>query len=278
MKHFKYLLLLLCTYGMAQIQTPQPSPTTKIEQVVGLTNVSLEYSRPSMRGRKIMGELVPMGEMWRAGANKNSTISFSDAVKVGGKNLEAGTYSLFIRPGNSMWEVFFYTQIENWGLPSEWDINSIAATVESKTEKLSDAVESFTIAIEDLSNDGANLIIKWENTQVSIPLEVPTHSKTMASIKETMKGEPKAGDYYSAAIYFRQSGQDLKQAKNWIAKAIEMDSGKYWMYRQQSLILAELNEKDAAIAAAKSSLKLAEKAGNQDYVRLNNKSIEEWSK
>ena len=277
MKILKYLLLFICTYGVAQIQTPQPSPITKIEQVVGLTNVSLEYSRPSMRGRKIMGDLVPMGEMWRAGANKNSMIRFSDAVKVSGKNLEAGTYSLFVRPGTSMWEVFFYTQIENWGLPSEWDINSIAATVEVKTEKLSDAVESFTIAIEDLSNDGANLTFKWENTQVSIPLEVPTHSKTMAYIKETMKGEPKAGDYYNAAIYFRQSGQDLKQAKNWIAKAIEMDSGKYWMYRQQSLILAELNEKDAAIAAAKSSLKLAEKAGNQDYVRLNKKFIEKWS-
>ena len=142
MKILNYLLLFICTYGVAQIQTPQPSPITKIEQVVGLTNVSLEYSRPSMRGRKIMGDLVPMGEMWRAGANKNSMIRFSDAVKVSGKNLEAGTYSLFVRPGTSMWEVFFYTQIENWGLPSEWDINSIAATVEVKTEKLSDAVES----------------------------------------------------------------------------------------------------------------------------------------
>ena len=100
----------------------------------------------------------------------------------------------------------------------------------------------------------------------------------MASIKETMKGDPKAGDYYSAAVYYRQSNQDLNQAKKWIAKAIEMDSGKYWMYRQQSLILAKLNEKEVAIAAAKVTLKLAEEAGNKDYVRLNTKAIEEWSK
>ena len=100
----------------------------------------------------------------------------------------------------------------------------------------------------------------------------------MASIQETMKGNPKSGDYYNAAIYFRQSNQDLKQAKNWITKAIEMDSGKYWMYRQQSLILAELNDKEGAINAAKESLKLAKEAGNQDYVRLNTNAIEEWSK
>ena len=100
----------------------------------------------------------------------------------------------------------------------------------------------------------------------------------MASIKETMKGSPKSRDYYSAAIYYRETGKDLRQAKKWIAKAIDLDEGKYWMYRQQSLILAELKETEAAIVAAKTSLKLAEEAGNNDYIRLNTKSIEEWSK
>ena len=278
MKHLNFLLVFVCAFGMAQIQTPQPSPSTKVEQVVGLTKVTLEYSRPAMRGRTIMGELIPMGELWRAGANKNSTLSFSDDVTVGGKALKQGTYAIFIRPGVTMWEVFFYTQIENWGIPEKWDTKSIAATVEVETQTLKEAVESYTISVDDLNNNGATINFKWENTLVSVPLEVPTHSKTMASIKETMKGDPKAGDYYSAAIYYRQSNQDLNQAKKWIAKAIEMDSGKYWMYRQQSLILAELNEKEAAVAAAKVSLKLADEAGKKDYVRLNTKAIEEWSK
>jgi len=278
MKYLKYMFLFVCTYGIAQIQTPQPSPLAKVEQEIGLTQVTIEYSRPAMRGRSIMGELVPMGELWRAGANKNSLITFSDAVKVGGIDLDAGTYSIFIRPGESMWEVFFYTEIENSGLPAKWNPDSIAATVEVESKKLSESIESFTIALENLNNNGATINFKWENTQASILLEVPTHIKTMASIQETMKGNPKSGDYYNAAIYFRQSNQDLKQAKNWIAKAIEMDSGKYWMYRQQSLILAELNDKEGAINAAKESLKLAKEAGNQDYVRLNTNAIEEWSK
>jgi hypothetical protein len=278
MKHLKLIILLCSGLAVAQIQTPQPSPSTTLEQVVGLTEVKIEYSRPAMRGRTIMGDLVPYGSLWRTGANKNTTLSFSDPVTVGGQALAAGTYALFTRPGKSLWEVFFYTETENWGTPQEWQSKSVAAVIEVPTQSLAEPLESFTISINELTNTGANISLSWENTRVTLPLEVPTDEKTMASIKETMKGTPKAGDLYQAAVYYRESGRDLQTAKKWIGKAIEMDPGKYWMFRQQALILADLNEKEEAIKAAQSSLELAEKAGNQDYVRLNTKAIEEWSK
>ncbi|MDG1191852.1 MAG: DUF2911 domain-containing protein [Flavobacteriaceae bacterium] len=278
MKHLKLIILLCSSLAVAQIQTPQPSPSTTLEQVVGLTEVKIEYSRPAMRGRTIMGDLVPYGSLWRTGANKNTTLSFSDPVTVGGQALAAGTYALFTRPGKSLWEVFFYTETENWGTPQEWQSKSVAAVIEVPTQSLAEPEESFTISINELTNTGANIHLSWENTRVTLPLEVPTDDKTMASIKETMKGTPKAGDLYQAAVYYRESGRDLQTAKKWIGKAIEMDPGKYWMFRQQAFILADLNEKEAAIKAAQSSLELAEKAGNQDYVRLNTKAIEEWSK
>jgi hypothetical protein len=278
MKHLKLIILLCSSLAVAQIQTPQPSPSNTLEQVVGLTEVKIEYSRPAMRGRTIMGDLVPYGSLWRTGANKNTTISFSDPVTVGGQALAAGTYALFTRPGKSLWEVFFYTETENWGTPQEWQSKSVAAVIEVPTQSLAEPEESFTISINELTNTGANIHLSWENTRVTLPLEVPTDDKTMASIKETMKGTPKAGDLYQAAVYYRESGRDLQTAKKWIGKAIEMDPGKYWMFRQQAFILADLNEKEAAIKAAQSSLELAEKAGNQDYVRLNTKAIEEWSK
>jgi len=278
MKHLKLIILLCSSLAVAQIQTPQPSPSTTLEQVVGLTEVKIEYSRPAMRARTIMGDLVPYGSLWRTGANKNTTLSFSDPVTVGGQALAAGTYALFTRPGKSLWEVFFYTETENWGTPQEWQSKSVAAVIEVPTQSLADPEESFTISINELTNTGANIHLSWENTRVTLPLEVPTDEKTMASIKETMKGTPKAEDLYQAAVYYRESGRDLQTAKKWIGKAIEMDPGKYWMYRQQALILADLNKKEAAIKAAQSSLELAEKAGNQDYVRLNTKAIEEWSK
>lgn len=278
MKHLKLIILLCSGLAVAQIQTPQPSPSTTLEQVVGLTEVKIEYSRPAMRGRTIMGDLVPYGSLWRTGANKNTTLSFSDPVTVSGQALAAGTYALFTRPGKSLWEVFFYTETENWGTPQEWQSKSVAAVIEVPTQSLAEPLESFTISINELTNTGANISLSWENTRVTLPLEVPTDEKTMASIKETMKGTPKAGDLYQAAVYYRESGRDLQTAKKWIGKAIEMDPGKYWIYRQQALILADLNEKEEAIKAAQSSLELAEKAGNQDYVRLNTKAIEEWSK
>ena len=278
MKHLKLIILLCGGLAVAQIQTPQPSPSNTMEQVVGLTEVKIEYSRPTMRGRTIMGDLVPYGSLWRTGANKNTTLSFSDPVTVGGQALAAGTYALFTRPGKSLWEVFFYTETENWGTPQEWQSKSVAAVIEVPTQSLAEPEESFTISINELTNTGANIHLSWENTRVTLPLEVPTDEKTMASIKETMKGTPKAGDLYQAAVYYRESGRDLQTAKKWIGKAIEMDPGKYWMFRQQALILADLNEKEAAIKSAQSSLELAEKAGNQDYVRLNTKAIEEWSK
>lgn len=275
----KSIVLFLLSIGLtnAQIVAPQPSPLAKIEQTVGLTQVSIEYSRPSMRGRTVMGDLVPYGEIWRTGANRNTTLSFSDAITIGKQEIAAGTYALYSRPGISMWEVFFYNQTDNPGLPEKWDPKAIAATIEVPIRELDTPVETFSIALETLHNEGATLQLKWETTQIDITFKVPTDAKTMASIEKTISGSPKPGDYYAAAVYYRETNRDLNTAKQWIAKAVEQDPGKYWMYRQQALILAGLNELDAAVEAAKTSLELAEKAGNKDYVRLNTKSIEEWS-
>ena len=278
MKNIYSILLIVSGFAFGQIETPQPSPLAKIEQVVGLTDVAITYSRPAVNNRSIMGDLVPYGKIWRAGANANTTIEFSDEVKIGGQKLASGKYAIFIRPGVSMWEVFFYTKTDNGGLPDEWNPKAVALVVESSVDIFDKPIESYTISIDNLHQNGATLNFSWENTQASLELSVPTEAKTMASINKTMKGTPKSRDYYNAAVYYREVGKDLNKAKQWIAKAIELDDGKYWMYRQQALILKALNETDAAIEASKTSLKLATEAGKQDYVRLNNKAIAEWSK
>ena len=272
------LSLVLSPVTMAQVQTPQPSPATQLKQAVGLTKVEVEYSRPSKRGREIMGELVPFGEMWRTGANKNTMITFSDDVKVGGQALAAGTYAIFSRPGAQMWEVFFYTDSENWGTPQEWDAEKVAATVEAPVKSSSETMESFEIWISDLNNNGAQINMGWEDQYISMALEVPTRKKAMASIEKTLSGEPKANDYYSAASYYLQEKMDLEQAAKWIAKAVELRNDAYWNHRQHALILHELGKNDAAIAAAKTSQELAEKAGNSSYVRMNKESIAAWTK
>lgn len=224
-----------------------------------------------------MGALVPYGELWRTGANKNTVISFSDAVTFGDQELAAGSYAIYTRPGKEQWEVFFYTETENWGNPAEWDAAKVAATVEV-APTTGKNIESFSIWISNLHNNGATLNLGWADTQVSLDFGVPTVAKATASINEALKGEPKHRDYYSAAVYYLQEGQDLNQAKAWIEKAIEGKDDAYWYFRQYSLILEGLEDVDGAIAAAKQSLALAETAGNPDYVRMNKEAIAKWSK
>ena len=279
MKKLIYVLAIsMSLTAWSQVKTPQPSPASKLIQTVGLTDVTITYSRPSMNGREIMGALVPFGEIWRTGANQNTVISFSDVVTFGDQELPAGDYAIYTQPGEESWDVYFYNDTSNWGTPSKWDDTKISAqvtTVPLQTETIS----SFTIWISDLHNNGASLNIGWENTYITLPFGVPTIAKATASIDEVLKNDPKHRDFYSAAVYFLQENQDLNKAKEWISKAIaENDQEAYWYFRQQSLILAGLNEYDEAIEAAKKSLELATKAGNKDYVRLNTISIEEWSK
>ncbi|ETN96306.1 DUF2911 domain-containing protein [Zhouia amylolytica] len=278
----KLALILLCAFMStslleAQVQTPAPSPTANFEQKVGLTDVSLTYSRPSMRGRTIFGNLVPYDKLWRTGANANSVITFSDDVTVNGQTLKAGSYAIFTKPGKSSWDVIFYADTNNWGTPENWDESKVAAKATVEVISLPFEVESFTIDLNNLSNNGASMGIYWENTYVGVPFEVPTTKKAIASIEKTMAG-PGAGDYFQAAVYYLQEGKDLDQASMWIDKAISMsgDEPPFWMLRQKSLILAKKGDKKGAISAAKASLAAAEKAGNADYVKLNKDSLKEW--
>ena len=275
-----YLLLavsLFCSITFAQVRTPQPSPKAKISQVVGMTDFTIEYARPSKRGRAIVGNLIRFGELWRTGANKNTTIEFSDTIMIKGKEIPSGKYAIYALPNENSWVLYFYSKTDSWGVPKEWDESKIALSITLPVQRIDKEVETFTIDISDIKSSGANINLSWENTLISLPVEVPSVKQAMLSIEKTLSNNPKAGDYYNAAVYYLNEGHDLNQAKTWISKAVEMQDDAFWMFRQQSLILAGLNETSAAIAAAKKSLALAIKAGNKDYEIMNNESIEKWS-
>lgn len=277
----KKIMLCLAVLGMtfstqAQIQTPQPSPFSKVEQKVGLTDVTLEYSRPNMRGRTVFGDLIPYGEVWRLGANTNTKITFSTDVKVGGKDLKAGIYALYAIPSEKSWEVIFYTDANNWGNPEKWDDSKIAAKVTVETYPMQMKAETFTISFDDLTSNGATLGFSWSDVYAGVKFEVPTEKIVSSSITKAMNG-PSAGDYYAAAVYYLQEGKDMKKAKEWIDKAMTMtDNPAYYQLRQQSLIYAKAGDKKGAITIAKKSLAAAEAAGNTDYVKMNNDSLKEW--
>jgi len=274
-KIFVLLAVALFTYSVnAQVKVPQPSPAAKVEQVIGLTDVSVEYSRPSMKGRTIFGDLVPYDKLWRTGANKNTMITFGDDVKVNGKELKKGSYAIFTKPGKESWDVTFYTDTNNWGTPRKWDDSKVAATVAVKPAKLPMKVETFTIMFNDLGMDSGKMFIIWEGLEIPLTIETKAKEQSVASIEKVMAG-PSANDYYQAAVFFKNI-KDFGKAKEHIEKAVAARADAFWYHRQHSLILAGNGDKDGAIKAAKTSLELAEKAGNADYVKLNKDSLKEW--
>ena len=259
----------------AQISTPSLSPGAKYTQKVGLVDVTVEYSRPSVRGRKIMGDLVPFNTIWRTGANAATKFSFSDDVKVGGQELKKGSYAVLTKPGEKEWKVMFYA-FEQPGFNSYVEKEPTASFMVN-SQKLPMTIESFTIGIGNLSATGAQVWVMWENTMVGFPIEVNTHKAVEANIKQVMAG-PSQNDYYAAASYYEQNDKNLETALKYVNKAIDMGYKRYWTVGTKSNILSKLGKKAEAISAAKMSAKLASEAGNQGWVKTMEKNIMAWSK
>lgn len=279
MKKILTLLIGLTLVAMsnAQVQTPPASAPAELEVIVGLTKIEIEYARPNRNDRTIFGDLVPYGKLWRTGANKNSTIQFSDDVIIDGQTLKAGKYAIFTKPEKNSWEIYFYTDTENWGLPQNWEDSKVAAKTTAKVTTLPLEIETFSISIDDLTIDSGKLNFLWGNVYVETKIEVPTDKKVMNSIDATMKGSPKMEDYLAAANYYYNTNKDIKQAKSWIDEGMKSNKEpKFWQLRQQSLIYAKAGDKKGAIDLAKKSLDLAQKAGNADYVKMNQDSLKEW--
>ena len=272
---FSFALIVLNSY--AQITTPKASPLSKIEQKVGLADITISYSRPGKKDRVVFGDVVPFGEIWRFGANENTKITSSESLIFGKDTLKAGTYAIFTKPNKDKWEVYFYTETTNWGTPEKWDDQKVALKMTAPVTALNDVVENLTISFDNLQNSGATLQFSWDKTRINIPFALNTKDKVVASIKKTMDG-PTANDFHQAANYYFQEKLDLKQALTWSTRAVEMRPEAYWMSRLMAQLQAANGDYRGAIETAKKSMVAAEKDGDNNYVKMNKTSIEEWSK
>lgn len=274
----KLLILLLIgsfTNSYAQVSTPAPSPLCKIEQKIGLATVTVEYSRPSKKNRIVFGDLVPYGKTWRTGANACTKVTFSDDLEVQGVKVAKGSYALFTIPGEESWEVILYNDINVSGVPDNYDISKEVAHVKVTPELIPYTVESFTIGFDELRNESATLMIIWETSLVPVKLRFDTDSKVMKNIEKVMAG-PSSNDYYQAARYYFENNKDLNMSLKWIQVANQLDP-QFWKLRVESLILAKLGRKAEAIEVAQKSKAKAIEAKNDEYVKMNDDSIKEWS-
>lgn len=278
MKKAIFSLALTAAFTLnAQVKAPQPSPSSTLKQTVGLSEITVEYSRPSAKERKVFGELVPFDKLWRTGANGSTDITFSSDANFGGTEIKAGKYSLYTIPSQGEWEVILYKDTEQWGAPEKLEDSQIAVRCKAKAEKASPFVDTFTIGFDKLRNNGADLVISWEDTAVKVPLTVDSRKDVLASIEKTMNG-PSANDYYQAASYYYDEKMELDKALKWSQKAAELRPEAFWMMKLQSEIYAAKGDYKNAVATAQKSLEGAKKAGNQDYVKINQDNINKWNK
>lgn len=268
-------LFVLQTILPAQLIVPAASPSATVRQAVGLTDVEVTYSRPSTKGRKIFGNagLVPYDEMWRTGANDATKLTVSDEVVVIGTKLPKGSYAILTKPSSNDWTVYIYPfEKKSWSsyLDSK-PILVLFPIVEQSQER----VESFRISFEELKIDRMQMVLAWENTKLTFPIRVEDHDQVMANINQAMEG-PSEFDYFFAATYLHESGKNIDKALEYIQKATKSEKPRFFFFRREALILADMNRKKDAILAARRSSELALSAGNQDFLRLNELSIKEW--
>ncbi|WP_158860677.1 DUF2911 domain-containing protein [Lunatibacter salilacus] len=275
-KQFIYLFALVMLINSplrAQIQMPQASPPSKVSQLVGLTQVTLEYSRPSVRERKIFGELVPFGQVWRTGANSATIIEFSTDVTVEGQPLKAGKYALYSIPEKNASTIVFSSKTDLWGAvgysPSD-DVLRVKAT----SKKLKRPIETLEIGFRDITDSGASLFIDWEkvSTQLRIKSEVDPLVMNQIQAHVIDKTPDNPGIYFQAATYYFNTDRDLNLALDWVTKSVEADP-KYWTVHLKAKIEQKLNMKEEAKASATKSMEMAKEANNLDYVGLNERLI-----
>ncbi|MEO5959611.1 MAG: DUF2911 domain-containing protein [Opitutaceae bacterium] len=253
-----------------KIAFPAASPDSVVKQKVGFTDIEVTYSRPGVKGRKIFGGLEPYGAVWRTGANSATKISFSTPVKIEGNTLPAGAYALYSIPGANEWTVIFNKVTGEWGAYS-YKAENDALRVKVKPTALAQAVETFTIDINDIKTESATLNLVWEKTRVPVKLEFDVVKSVVAQIDAAMASGavlPEAA-YFSAAMFYYEHGLDLRKAKTWVEEATKGEKPLFYMLHGKAKILAKLGDKAGATAAAKQSIAAADGAAKAEYTRLN---------
>ena len=275
MKKLLLVALVAGSFSFAnaqQLRTPAPSPAQTIKQDFGLSDIELSYSRPGVKDRKIFGDLVPYGKVWRTGANNATTITFGDEVMIGGKKVPAGKYGLLTIPGEDEWTMIISKQTDV-SSPAAYKESEDVVRVKAKPAKVGMKAETFTMQFANVQAESVELHMRWDDLLVSLPITANVEEKVMAQINNLMNKDNRP--YFGAAMYYIEKGKDMNQALAWLDKAVEQNPNAFWIHHQRANTLAKLGKNAEAKAAANKSMELAKTAKNDDYVRLNEKLLAE---
>ncbi len=266
-------LLFSTAISLAQVKMPAPSSTQTIKQDFGMGSIELTYSRPNAKGRKIFGDLVPWNKVWRTGANAATRIVFRDAVEIGGKKIDSGTYVLYTIPNIDSWEIILNKGINNWGSDGYTDSADVCRFRVEPT-KLKDKMETFTMLFANIRPESCELHIMWDKTAVVIPITTNIKDRIRAQIETAMLTEKKP--YWQAAQFYNEFDKNLPKALENCTKAIEGNEKAFYMWIYKAKIQKEMGDDAGARASAKKSLELATEAKNNDYIKMNEELLKKW--
>jgi hypothetical protein len=273
MKHVLTLTLALCvTAAVAQIRTPAASPGATVAQVIGVGKVTVDYARPSLKGRKMFGDQIPYGKVWRTGANRTTRLTITEPVTMGGQAVRAGSFGLFTIPGKTDWIIILSKDSIGPGAFAYKEANDLLRFTVKAVK--SAPTETFTIEFTESTPTSANLSIRWEDVTVNIPVINNPDAQIMAQIAEqTAKPDANPGVYYAAANYYLETNRDLKVALEWANKVVDK-SKEYWTYNLRAKIEAKLGQCPAARTDAMASQELNLKGNNDDaYTKANERVL-----
>ncbi len=257
------------------LTTPQSSTTQTIKQNFGLSSIELTYSRPGVKGRKIFGDLVPFGKLWRTGANSANIITFGDTVFINGTKIAPGKYGLFSIPDKSSWTLVVSKQL-NVTSPEAYKQDQDVVKVDVKPMNLNEKMETLTMQFANINPGSCDLQIMWENTAVTLPITTDTEGKMKAQIDQMMKMDNRP--YYNAAMYYVNNGKEFNQALVWLNKAIELEPDVLRNHYQRANVLAKMGKKEEAKTAAKKGIELAKAQKNEDFLKMNETLLAELNK
>ena len=268
------LLSACLTAGYAQITVPAASPAATISQQVGLGTVTVDYARPSLKGRTMFGDRVPYGKVWRTGANKITNIVLSEAMTLNGKALAAGTYGLYSIPTTDSFTFIINKDAKAWGAYDYKEVNDVMRLV-VRPERSAMKTETLTFEFVDITPTSATLQVRWDEMVARLPIANDADTRVMAEIKaKTASPTASTDTYFGAAQYYLDTNRDLNQALAWSNKVVEK-STEYWTYHLRAKIEAKLGNCKSARADAQMSLDLAKKAGDDAYIKNNEKILED---
>ncbi|MEM8583121.1 MAG: DUF2911 domain-containing protein [Bacteroidota bacterium] len=271
------LLALFCAIPFlvpAQVEYLRLSPSQKIVQRVGATDVEIDFSRPQMKGRQIFGHLVPFGQLWRTGANENTTIAFDHRVRIGETEVPAGKYALLTKPMADSWEIYFYSDTDNLDVPNPLDSAKLRYLTTGEVTPLKVVEETLTINIYDITETAANLGIAWETSSVRIPISFYTQEAMDEMIQQELTQN--LMDYAITATYYYERDIELEKARELQELLMELrGSASAWDLYRYGIIMMKLGDKEAATQHFTSSLAMARDDENEYLIAENERLLEE---